>query len=462
MEEKSKEFFSLSGTVAVKEILAWNILIHDVSLLPLPDPAHFIEKGWLAIRGPQISAFGKGDPPPHSAGKRIDGTGCVAMPGLVNSHLHASMTLFRGLADDLPLKAWLEEHMFPAEGKWVNEEFVYWGTLLACAEMIRSGTTAFSDGYFFEDQAAQAALRSGMRGLVAQGILDFPTPDSPSPAEAIKRIKRFIKDYSGSSLIKPAIFAHTVYTCSPDLLKKCRNLAERYAVPLITHLSETQTEVKEVIKKYGRRPINHLESLGLFSSPLIACHCVWLNEEEMDLLARRKVPVVHNLESNLKLASGVAPVPELLSRGVVVGLGTDGCASNNNLDLFQEMDFVAKVHKAHRLDPTVMPAQTVLEMATLGGARVLGMEKEIGSLEVGKKADVIILDLNKPHLQPVYNIVSHLVYSATGADVRDVIIDGKVIMENRRLLTLEEEQILSKAKEWGEKISAKSLISSNL
>jgi 5-methylthioadenosine/S-adenosylhomocysteine deaminase len=364
------------------------------------------------------------------------------------------MALFRGLADDLPLKAWLEEHMFPAEGKWANEEFVYWGTLLACSEMIRSGTTAFSDGYFFEDQAARAVLQSGMRGLVAQGILDFPTPDSPSPTEAIQRIERFIKDYSGSSLIKPAIFAHTVYTCSPDLLKKCRSLAERYAVPLITHLSETQIEIKEVMKKYGRRPINHLESLGLLSSPLIACHCVWLAEEEMDLLARRKVRVVHNPESNMKLGSGVAPVPDLLARGVTVGLGTDGCASNNNLDLFQEMDTAAKLHKVHRLDPTVMPAPTVLEMATLGGARVLGMEEEIGSLAAGKKADVIILDLNKPHLQPVYHIVSHLVYSATGADVRDVIIDGRMIMENRKLLTLNEEEILKKAKEWGEKISA--------
>ena len=446
----------------MKDILAWDILIHNVSILPFPDPAHFIEKGWLAIRGPQISGFGKGNPPHDSAEKRIDGTGCVAMPGLINSHLHGSMTLFRGLADDLPLKAWLEEHMFPAEGKWVNGEFVYWGTLLACAEMIRSGTTAFSDGYFFEDQAARAALQSGMRGLMAQGILDYPAPDSPSPLEAIKRIERFIKDYSGYTLIKPAIFAHTVYTCSPDLLKKCRSLAERYAVPLITHLSETQTEVEEVMKKYGRTPVNHLENLGLLSSPLIACHCVWLTEEEMDLFARRNVRVVHNPESNMKLASGVAPVPDLLARGVTVGLGTDGCASNNNLDLFQEMDTAAKLHKVHRLDPTVMPAPTVLEMATLGGARVLGMEKEIGSLEEGKKADVIILDLNKPHLQPVYNIISHLVYSATGADVRDVIIDGKVIMENRKLLTLDEEEILRKAKEMGEKIRIKSGISPEL
>jgi len=384
------------------------------------------------------------------------------MPGLVNSHLHAPMSLFRGLADDLPLKAWFEEHMFPAEGQWVNEEFVYWGTLLACAEMIRSGTTAFSDGYFFEDQAARAALQSGMRGLMAQGILDFPTPDSSSPAEALKRVKNFIRDYSDSGLIKPAIFAHTVYTCSPDLLKECRSLADRCGVPLITHLSETQSEVEEVLKKYGRRPVDHLENLGLLSSPLIACHCVWLTEREIDLFAQRRVRVVHNPESNMKLASGVAPIPDLLARGVIVGLGTDGCASNNNLDLFQEMDTAAKLHKVNRLDPMVMPAPTVLEMATMGGARVMGMEREIGSLEVGKKADVIVLELNRPHLQPVHNLVSHLVYSATGSDVRDVIIDGKVVMKNRKLLTLDEEEILAKAGEWGKKITTKSKISSEL
>jgi 5-methylthioadenosine/S-adenosylhomocysteine deaminase len=428
----------------VKEDSAWDILIHDVRILPLSDRDPFINHGWLAIRGPEILALGEGDPPPHPARKKIRGTRCLAMPGLINAHLHAPMTLFRGLADDLPLKTWFEEHIFPAEGKWVNEEFVYWGTLLACAEMIRSGTTTFCDGYFYEDQAGRAALQSGMRGLVGQGILDFPTPDSPSPAESIHRIKNLIQDLSGSNLIRPAVFPHTVYTCSPDLLKECRSLADQYGVPLLIHLSETRSEVEEVMKKYGRRPVDHLENLGLLSSPLIACHCVWLTEEEMDLLARRKVRVVHNPESNMKLASGVAPVPDLLARGVTVGLGTDGCASNNNLDLFQEMDSAAKLHKVHRLDPTVMPSQTVLEMATLGGARVLGMEKEIGSLEAGKKADVIVLDLNRPHLQPVYNLTSHLVYSATGADVRDVIIDGKVVMESRRLLTLDEGKILEK------------------
>ena len=375
--------------------------------------------------------------------KTIDARGGVIMPGLINSHTHAAMTCYRGMADDLPLMEWLNHFIFPAEAK-SNGDQVHWSTLLACAEMIRSGTTTFCDMYLFEDRVAHAAKQAGMRAVVGEVLYDFPSPHYGPIEQGLEFTESLIQYWEKDPLITVAIEPHALYTCSPALLKRCRQMADRYGVPLIIHLSETQSEIEEVYKKYGKRPVDHLENLGLFSSPLIACHCVWLTEEEMDLLARRKVRVVHNLESNLKLASGVAPVPELLSRGVVVGLGTDGCASNNNLDLFQEMDFVAKVHKVHRLDPTVMPAQAVLEMATLGGARVLGMEKEIGSLEVGKKADVIILDLNKPHLQPVYNIVSHLVYSATGADVRDVIIDGKVIMENRKLLTLDEGKILAR------------------
>jgi 5-methylthioadenosine/S-adenosylhomocysteine deaminase len=221
---------------------------------------------------------------------------------------------------------------------------------------------------------------------------------------------------------------------------------------MVIHVAETRSEVEEISKKYGKTPVHYMESLGILSPSLIACHCVWLTEAEMDLLARRGVKVAHNPESNMKLASGVAPVPELLARGVTVGLGTDGCASNNNLDLFQEMDSAAKLHKVHRLDPTVMPSEVVLEMATLGGAKVVGLEKEIGSLEVGKKADIIILDLNRPHLQPIYSIISHLVYSATGADVRDVIIDGKLIMQDRKLLTLDEEMIANRMREIREKI----------
>ena len=430
-----------------------DLLIHGAGILPFFRASRFIPRGWISIKNGRIQRIAPGDPPLLSARTVIDGRDCLIMPGLINSHIHAPMSLFRGLADDLPLKTWFEDHIFPAEAKWVTEEFVYAGTLLACAEMIRAGTTAFADGYFFEEQVAKAARQSGMRALLAQGTLDFPTPDSPHPEAGVGRIRKFIQAWADSPIIRPALFAHSLYTCSPELLTRCRDLAMECQVPWIIHLSETRDEVDIISRKYGRSPVDYMENHGLLSSNLIACHCVYLTEAEMDLLAERGVRVVHNPESNMKLASGVAPIPDLLKRGVPVGLGTDGCASNNNLDLFQEMDFAAKLHKVHRLDPTVMPAETVLEMATLGGARVLGMEEEIGSLEVGKKADVIVVDLNRPHLQPVYNVVSQLVYAATGADVRDVIIDGRIVMQNRRILTLDEEEILSEAKNWQREIA---------
>ena len=413
-----------------------------LTLAPGSDP---IQDGAVAILGGRIAAAGTTSEIKKSflAPRTIDARGGLIMPGLVNAHTHAAMTCYRGLADDLPLMEWLNQFVFPAEAKSDGDQ-VYWSTLLACAEMIRSGTTTFCDMYLFEDRVAEAAKEAKIRAVVGEVLYDFPSPHYGPIEKGLEFTESLIKHWQKDPLITIAIEPHALYTCSPDLLKKCKSLADRYGVPLITHLSENQGEVEEVMKKYGRRPLDHLENIGLLSSPLIACHCVWLTEAEMDLMARKKVRVVHNPESNMKLASGVAPVPDLLARGVTVGLGTDGCASNNNLDLFQEMDSAAKLHKVHRLDPTVMPSQTVLEMATLGGARVLGMEKQIGSLEAGKKADVIVLELNRPHLQPVYNLVSHLVYSATGADVRDVIIDGKPVMENRKLLTLDEGQILEK------------------
>jgi 5-methylthioadenosine/S-adenosylhomocysteine deaminase len=424
-----------------------DLIISNGMLLTMALESAPVQNGAVAISDGRIIALGTTEKieKTFDAGKTINAGGGLIMPGLVNAHTHAAMTCYRGMADDLPLMEWLTKFVFPAEAKSDGDQ-VYWSTLLACAEMIRSGTTTFCDMYLFEDRVAEAAKEAGIRAVVGEVLYDFPSPHYGPIEKGLEFTESLIKRWQNDPLITIAIEPHALYTCSPDLLKKCRNLADRYDVPLITHLSENQTEVEEIMKKYARRPVNHLENLGLLSSPLIACHCVWLTEEEMDLFARRKVRVAHNPESNMKLASGVAPVPDLLARGVTVGLGTDGCASNNNLDLFQEMDTAAKLHKVHRLDPTVMPAPTVLEMATLGGAGVLGMEKEIGSLEEGKKADVIILGLNKPHLQPVYNIISHLVYSATGADVRDVIIDGKVIMEDRKLLTLDEGQILEKMK----------------
>ena len=430
-----------------------DLIIEDGMLLTLAAHAEIIPRGAVAISQGRITALGTmaNITGLFEAEKRLNAGGGLIMPGLVNSHNHAAMTCFRGMADDLPLMEWLTKYIFPAESQSDGDQ-VYWSTLLACCEMIRSGTTTFCDMYLFEDRVAQAAKKAGMRALVGEVIYDFPSPHYGPPDKGLAFTERLIRDWQGDSLVRIAVEPHALYTCSPDLLRRCRELSDRYEVPWVIHLAETQSELEEVSKKYGTTPVKHLQNLDLLSPSLIACHCVWLTAEEMDLLARSGVRVVHNPESNMKLASGVAPVPDLLARGIPVGLGTDGCASNNNLDLFQEMDFAAKLHKVHRLDPTVMPAQTVLEMATIGGARVLGMEKEIGSLEVGKKADIIVLDLNRPHLQPVFNIVSHLVYSATGADVRDVIIDGKLVMENRKLLTLDEKEILNSAREWRKKI----------
>ena len=430
-----------------------DLLITNGHLLPLGKNARPLYPGAVAVAGNRIAALGNPEKIAREfeAARTIDAAGCLVMPGLVNAHTHAAMTCYRGMADDLPLMDWLNRYIFPAEAKSDGDQ-VYWSALLACAEMIRSGTTLFFDMYLFEGRVAEAAKEAGIRALVGEVLYDFPSPNYGPIEKGLEYTEALIERWQGDPLIRVAIEPHALYTCSPDLLARCRNLAEKHGVPLGIHLSENQSEVEEVSRRYGFRPAGHMEHLGLLSSNLIACHCVWLTEEEMDLLARRGVRVAHNPESNMKLASGVAPIPDLLKRGVPVGLGTDGCASNNNLDLFQEMDFAAKLHKVHRLDPTVMPAETVLEMATLGGARVLGMEAEIGSLEAGKKADLIVVDLNRPHLQPVYNVVSQLVYSATGADVRDVIIDGRIVMQNRKLLTLDEEQILGRMKEIRENI----------
>ncbi|MDI6755585.1 MAG: amidohydrolase [Thermodesulfobacteriota bacterium] len=425
-----------------------DLILTNGTLLTLSPNSEPIIDGALAIVSGKIAGIGTKAYVENSfvAPRTIDVRGGLIMPGLVNAHNHAAMTCYRGMADDLPLMDWLNRYIFPAESKSDGDQ-VYWSTLLACAEMIRSGTTIFCDMYLFEDRVAEAAKEAGMRAMVGEVLYDFPSPNYGHPEKGFEYIEALINRWQGDPLISIAIEPHALYTCSPILLGQCRDLAEWYGVPMIIHLAETRSEVEEVYQKYGTSPVKHMENLGLLSPSLIACHCVWLTDAEMDLLARRGVKVVHNPESNMKLASGVAPIPELLARGITVGLGTDGCASNNNLDMFQELDSAAKLHKVHRLDPTVMPADVVLHMATLGGAKVLGLDKEIGSLEIGKKADVIVLDFNRPHLQPIYNIVSHLVYSATGADVRDVIIDGKLVMQDRKLLTLDEEKILQKMQE---------------
>jgi 5-methylthioadenosine/S-adenosylhomocysteine deaminase len=365
----------------------------------------------------------------------------VVLPGLINGHTHAAMTLFRGLADDLPLMDWLQNHIFPAEQK-LTADWVYWGTLLACAEMILGGTTTFCDMYLFADKVAEAAQLAGMRALVGEVLYDFPSPHYGAIDKGLRFTEELIQQWQGDPLVSVAVEPHALYTCSPALLGKCRELAGRYQVPLIVHLSENAAEVQQIQQLYGCRPVAHLNHLGLLHRQLIADHCVALTDEDMDLLAQHQVQVIHNPESNMKLASGIAPVVELLERGVNVALGTDGCASNNDLDLFGEMDSCAKLHKVATLNPTVMPATTVLRMATRNGARALGWGERIGELSAGKWADCIVVDFQQAHLLPLYEPISHLVYAVRGADVRHSIIHGRLVMEDRRLLTLDIEEIV--------------------
>jgi 5-methylthioadenosine/S-adenosylhomocysteine deaminase len=341
---------------------------------------------------------------------------------------------------------WLNHYIFPAESR-LDSDFVSIGTLLACAEMILSGTTTFCDMYLFEDEVARAAKQAGMRSLVGEVLYDFDSPNYGPIENGLVYSENLIQAWQDDPLVSIAVEPHALFTCSPNLLSAAHDLASKYKAPLILHVAETKNEVEEIKEKYGKRPIDHLHSLGMLGPRLIADHCVHLQEEEIQLLAENQVKVIHNPESNMKLASGIASIPFMLANHVTVGLGTDGCASNNNLDLFAEMDTAAKLHKINTMDTTVMDAFTVLKMATIEGAKALDMDDLVGSLEFGKKADIILVDTKKPHLTPLYNPISHLVYAAKGSDVSHSIINGRLVMENRKLLTLNFPEIMEKARE---------------
>ena len=428
-----------------------DILIKNGTILTMDPNKTIIAKGFLCIQGDAISVIGNGDPSEMRTGKTIDAKGGLILPGLINGHTHAAMSLFRGLADDLPLMEWLNHYIFPVESH-MDREFVRTGTLLACAEMILSGTTTFCDMYLFEEEVAEAAQSAGMRCLVGEVLYDFPSPNYGPIEEGLKYTESLIRKWQGHPLVSVAVEPHAVYTCSPDLLIAANGLAKHYGVPLIIHVAESASEIEEVRRKYGKKPFEHLESLGVLGPQLIADHCVHVDDVEIRRMANHGVKAITNPESNMKLASGISPVPRLLAQGITVGLGTDGCASNNNLDLFEEMDTTAKVHKVAAMDPTVLDAWTVLNMATFSGAKALGMEDRIGSLEVGKKADVIVVDTHKPHLTPMYNPYSHLVYAAKGNDVSHCVVNGMLVMQDRKLLTLELQAVLHKAKEMSQKV----------
>jgi 5-methylthioadenosine/S-adenosylhomocysteine deaminase len=422
----------------------FDLTIVNGMMLTLDAQDTIIERGWVGIRGDRIDRIGSGSPPQPAAAKIIDAAEGLVLPGLINGHTHAAMTLFRGLADDLPLMDWLNGFIFPVESR-MDADFVYTGARLACAEMIRSGTTTFCDMYLFENEVARAAAESGLRCLVGEVLYDFPSPNYGPIENGFAYTQHLIDSWRGHPLVSIAVEPHSLYTCSPELLQQADDLARREGVPAILHLSETHSEIQQIKDTYGCLPVDHMASLGILGPHLIADHAVHLAPAEMDLLAKNGVKVVHNPESNMKLASGVAPVPEMAARGIPIGLGTDGCASNNDLDLFSEMDTAAKIHKVHRGDPTAMGARQVLRMATAEGAEVLGMGGDIGSLEPGKKADIIVVDITAPHLQPLYNPYSHLVYAASGSDVCHSVVNGRVLMENRRLVTMDQEEVMALA-----------------
>ncbi len=369
----------------------------------------------------------------------------LIMPGLINAHTHIPMTLFRGLADDLPLMTWLNKYIFPLEKK-LKPEWVYWGALLGCAELILSGTTCFCDMYLFADEVAKAADRAGLRAVVGEVLYDFPSPNYGPIENGFIYTETLIQKWSNHPLISIAVEPHAVYTCSPELLKQAKKISEKYNVPYVIHLAETKTEVEKTKEKFYCTPPQHLANLGILDETVIADHCVWLTDLDIELIEKHQVKVVHNPESNLKLASGIAPIPTLLSQDITVSLGTDGPASNNDLDMFLEMDTAAKMHKLKQENPTLMPAWQVLAMATKQGAKTLGMGEKIGTITPGKKADLIVLDFNQPHLIPVYNPVSHLVYTASGKDVLTTIVNGKVLMENRKIQNLDLEEIYGQIK----------------
>jgi len=431
-----------------------DILISNGTVLTMDENGNEIANGAVAIRGDQIEMLGSAAQfEDWQVKKRIDARGGIIMPGLVNTHTHAAMTCFRGIADDLPLMTWLNEHIFPAESK-LDHQKVHLGTLLAGLEMIMSGTTTFCDMYLFEDAVAQAARQAGIRAVVGEVLYDFDSPNYGTIEQGFAYTEDLIAKYDKDPLITVAVEPHSPYLCAPELLTRAFGISQKFEVPLVIHLSETQSEVQTMQERYGKSPVQHLANIGTLASNVLACHCVALNEEDISLLKDYDVKVSHNPESNMKLASGIAPVPELLAAGICVGLGTDGCASNNNLDLFAEMDTAAKLHKVNRLDPTVLDAASVLRMATIEGARALGLGQITGSLEKTKKADIIIIDTHKPHLTPMYHPVSHLVYSARGSDVATTIINGEIVMEDRRLLSLDPDAIMAAVNEFAEEIRA--------
>ena len=418
-----------------------HLVVSGRYLVPM-DGQGVLENTSVAVAGDSIVDIGPDLNARYPQAEHLTTGRGLIMPGLINTHTHAAMSCFRGLADDLPLMQWLQEYIFPVESR-LTSEMVYHSSLLSICEMIRSGTTSFNDMYLYAKDVARAAAESGMRAWLGEVLYDFPSPNYGELENGFTYTRELFALYDDNPLITVTVNPHAVYTCSPELLQRLGESAKEYDALYHIHLSENRDEVNTCRERYGVSPVQHLENLGLLNERVVAAHCVMIDDAEIELMARRRVKVTHCQESNMKLASGTAPVVKMIDSGLTVGIGTDGSASNNDVDMFGEMNTVAKVHKVARMDPTAMSAATTLHAGTMGGAAVLGADDQIGSLEVGKRADFIVLDMDQPHLTPVYNPVSHLVYAARGSDVIHSVINGRIVMRDRVLTTLDEAAILA-------------------
>jgi 5-methylthioadenosine/S-adenosylhomocysteine deaminase len=440
-----------------KQAVGVDLLITNATIVTMDSERRIIEHGQIAVRGDAIYAIGDGllFPKGVQARQTIDAKGALVLPGFINGHTHVPMTLLRGLHDDVTLDDWLRKYIFPAEAKNVTEDFVRWGTRLAAAEQIRSGVTTFADMYYFEDAVAEETKAAGMRGVVGETFIDFPAPDNKTNAAMLEYSEKFLKRWQGDPLINAAVAPHSIYTCSAKTLQDSAALARKYRAPILIHVAEMKKELDDSLKQNGLTPVQYLDKLGVLGPDVLAAHCIFVDEKDRRILADRQVGCVHNPSSNMMLASGVAPVVEERAAGIAVGLGTDGPAgSNNDLDLMEEMDLAAKLQKVTKMDPRALGAKSVVEMATIEGARALHMEKEIGSLEVGKKADITLISLEEPNAVPMYDIYAQLAYALKGSDVETVVIGGRIVMRDKKLLTLNEPEILAKAREYGKKIEA--------
>jgi 5-methylthioadenosine/S-adenosylhomocysteine deaminase len=453
---------SAGGQTPSKQPVTVDLLITGGTIVTMDPSRHILEDGFIAVRGDEIVAVGSGSgaglkfaPKGMIAKEKIDARGKLILPGFINGHTHVPMTLLRGLKDDVRLEEWLTKFIFPAEAKNVNEEFVRWGTRLAAAEQIRGGITTFADMYYFEDALAEETKAAGMRGVLGETILDFPAPDNKNNAAMLEYTERFLKRWQGDPLIHAAVAPHSMYTCSQATLQDSAALARKYNAPILIHVAETKKEVNDSREKKGTTPVQYLDKLGILGPDVVAAHCVWVDETDRKILAQRHVGCVHNPSSNMMLASGVAPVIEERASGIAVGLGADSPAgSNNDLNLMEEMDLAAKLQKITKMDPRALGAKAVVEMATIEGAQALHLEKEIGSLEAGKKADLILIGLDAPNAVPMYDVYAQLAYALKGSDVETVIIGGRIVMRDRKLLTVDESAVIAKAKEFKSKVEA--------